>query len=798
MRKSILTAIVAVIGCCLLIASTNFPTNLDTYTDKTSSDLITSAGWNNIQDAVEAIEAKVGKDGSDVSTSHDRMLSNLTANTEFTSDYANIALALAASTTGILRVNDNETLTAAATFPSTLRVSVDHGKAITLGNYNLTINGPFDGADTCFTYSGTGAVSFGTNTARTFYPQWWGAKADGATDDTAAIRRMFAAVPDGAHVVFPRGSGAYVCSPTTSINITSDVTVEFEDGAELDVSGATASPVFDIYGTVGTYYALGADVTDIDTRTITCHSTLAASLAGGDLIHLTSDNSKGGNGGTWYSQGGSYFKGEIAEVLSVSGTSVTLKQSLCDTYSTAGIVVSKITPITGKLVNVSIAGDPDDDLVGIRTKWTRGLRIEGGNLKGFGDTALSHQYGYDSTVEDLRVSDLWQSASTTSYGLTLYSCQHASVRGCHLYGGRGALYLAGQEPSRDILISDCKLDGYNDATYGAGSLYSLPNCDDVIVSGCTIRGGLEMSGRNRKICGNIIATERNDTDTALLNVSMDTDLVEFNDNRIANDLTLSRGVTVNLSVAGTELDVLMIKDNAIDVSGQGIRLYAATSGQTLSIASADLSGNDIQSTGTGNTGIYISAYDDTTKIDFDSLSIKGGRVKSAGNCITGQRLSAEAISIDGVDLRPDSAFPPISIYLTSDIEKVFCRNNHFYDGSYNVITCDDYIDFSGNTLESMSANGGVKLTATDILFRDNEQISCTGSISLTGRYFSEIYGDGRVVTWSATSAPASGTWKVGDICRRSVPIAIYGVGPGWVCVTAGTPGTWKEMAPLDP
>ena len=57
--------------------ATNFPTNIDTFIDQTSSDLITSAKWNNLQDAIEALEVKVGADNSTVTTSHDYKLAEL-------------------------------------------------------------------------------------------------------------------------------------------------------------------------------------------------------------------------------------------------------------------------------------------------------------------------------------------------------------------------------------------------------------------------------------------------------------------------------------------------------------------------------------------------------------------------------------------------------------------------------------------------------------------------------------------------------------------------------------------------
>jgi hypothetical protein len=50
---------------------------------------------------------------------------------------------------------------------------------------------------------------------------------------------------------------------------------------------------------------------------------------------------------------------------------------------------------------------------------------------------------------------------------------------------------------------------------------------------------------------------------------------------------------------------------------------------------------------------------------------------------------------------------------------------------------------------------------------------------------------GQTVGFS-TAIPTGGTWKRGDLCWNTTPSA--GGTPGWVCVTAGTPGTWKAMA----
>ncbi len=53
----------------------------------------------------------------------------------------------------------------------------------------------------------------------------------------------------------------------------------------------------------------------------------------------------------------------------------------------------------------------------------------------------------------------------------------------------------------------------------------------------------------------------------------------------------------------------------------------------------------------------------------------------------------------------------------------------------------------------------------------------------------------RPYTWRGGSAPTRGRWLVGDTVLDSAPAA--GRTPGWVCTTAGTPGTWRAMANLD-
>ncbi len=60
--------------------STNFPGSLDTYTTKVdNTDDVLAAHINDPQDAIEALEAKVGVDSSAITNSHDYLLTHLPA-----------------------------------------------------------------------------------------------------------------------------------------------------------------------------------------------------------------------------------------------------------------------------------------------------------------------------------------------------------------------------------------------------------------------------------------------------------------------------------------------------------------------------------------------------------------------------------------------------------------------------------------------------------------------------------------------------------------------------------------------
>jgi len=150
--------------------STNFPTSLDSLTNPTSTDAVDivdhAAQHANSNDAIEALEAKVGIDGSAVTTSHTYKLSGVTGNDKSvsltgTESLTNKSLTSPKVVTGINDTNGNELVKVTATGSAVNEVTL--ANAATGNNPQLSATGDDSNIGIDLLPKGTGSVNIKGN-----------------------------------------------------------------------------------------------------------------------------------------------------------------------------------------------------------------------------------------------------------------------------------------------------------------------------------------------------------------------------------------------------------------------------------------------------------------------------------------------------------------------------------------------------------------------------------------------------------------------------------------------------------
>lgn len=137
----------------------------------------------------------------------------------------------------ILRVPAGTTsISADLNIPANISLKVERGATIAIADSKtLTINGGLEaGLYQVFSCTGTGKVAFGAGAVKEVYPEWFGAKADGATSDYSAITAAAASVPSGGTLKFLSGRTFATIQTVTlprSINIAMEGTLLYTGSA---------------------------------------------------------------------------------------------------------------------------------------------------------------------------------------------------------------------------------------------------------------------------------------------------------------------------------------------------------------------------------------------------------------------------------------------------------------------------------------------------------------------------------------------------------------------------------------
>ena len=250
---------------------------------------------------------------------------------------------------------------------------------------------------------------------------------------------------------------------------------------------------------------------------------------------------------------------------------------------------------------------------------------------------------------------------------------------------------------------------------------------------------------------------------------------------VVSNNAVTRGSESYLGVNGLEDGIAL--DRCLDavvtdnrVSGQG---RYGIFGRRFSGIVAD---NKVR--GIGHDGIFLQLADDTVVAD----NFVVDSVQSDLAATTGRQAPIE------INRHPDALVNPV---------KAFVNNN----------TLDNPSGNGDAMIYSLRASSGVKAyvdgitNLTDKLWRlDDAPAYMRINVSRSADYFATaslnpttpIYGEGRrrlYGTQDPAAASMTDYFRPGDICWNAAPAASGTI--GWVCVSAGTPGTWKAFGDIE-
>lgn len=221
-------------------------------------------------------------------------------------------------------------------------------------------------------------------------------------------------------------------------------------------------------------------------------------------------------------------------------------------------------------------------------------------------------------------------------------------------------------------------------------------------------------------------------------------------------------------------------DNSVIAPTTGILLYGLNY-STLISCGVD---NYVRTDNVGTTAYYLWLCIGVNLIGCGSETLRGRAIRMF-NCETVTVTGHTALSLQGATFGSNvgvrqiesskATFVGCSYGAVSSPGNIF--NNLILSGS-KVTDINEGLPISGG-----SATTGLATTASWSILANGEWTNRTeaGVKSLK-------YG------YSGTAAPTTGTWAKGDIVYDSNPTA--GGYLGWICTTAGSPGTWKTFAPI--
>lgn len=392
------------------------------------------------------------------------------------------------------------------------------------------------------------------------------------------------------------------------------------------------------------------------------------------------------------------------------------------------------------------------------------------------------------------------------------------VSNSHFYGGSSANFGISYTPAYiyvydgvDVSIVNSVFDGLSSSslTRSAAVIYSnnatYPQNSSITITGCTLAnlitdgiGAVDFYawGSNCIINGNRF---KNCGSATIAPIKMKTSAcgVDISDNVIEGAPADCIDVTSNTLSAPPFSPPL---PSNLVITGNNLKRCG---NRGINIAQSGGAGGASSNIVIASNNIYQPANEHVLLQDIDGVDITGNVFEGGSlalNVISGSGVYPSKVSFTN-NVVTNTTNYGVSVATTTDIA---IRGNYFDRVSRAAasIVGASSLNFADNTVTEVIASGGAAVVVRHqnvpaVYIIDNAANPCTTctdySVNIGGSTVIMEQGN----SWNGrrlqgTAPPVSGTFAVGDIVWNSAQS--YGAALGWVCIVAGTPGTWGAFA----
>lgn len=657
-----------------------------------------------------------------------------------------LAEAIAISGNYTLLVNSDYTMSADANIPARIAVDFDGsgGPQITLGAYNLSINNfAYQGLRQVFNENSTGNVSFGSGAYEKLLPQWWGATGDGTTDDQAALNACVAA-GEYMHLI----KGTYLISDKIykatgdSMRVTADPEAVIKYKSTFPNGSSTAGLYFN----------------------------------GIPYVRVTGVEIDGDNDTLGYSDWHNYIYGiyiKDANQAIVDHCRIYDYPSNAILFSDCNSVYCDYNEIRNGIYHGISVQTCYDSHISKNKIFGTGDQGTDPNTGGLGILVTKGHRAYITENRIENMSDTGTKTEGTYY--VVYDKNHVEDSGKD--GIKVQNYTGVSEPQYSWITNNTVKYIHYWRTDG-GSLILCQEASNCTIENNIVIGGEKESGDENgiKVKGDAGGSNRPDNVIVSKNQIIDVITADIVTSQCNENIQILNNLCANQISTSTTYGKLTIKGNTVhratlDTSNAAIH--------PILYADCELTDNILVN---GDYGILAQP-----NANINHISITNNKVLTSSESgirienYTGSSKTVENIDIRGNDLYEINTSSPadrggIDISINDLVIERLSVDRNYVDTNTEPTNGFLYLRSTGTDIAELYVN-------RNYMNGDEEATIDPNRVArYTGRPFS-------------SAAPASGTWRVNDIVYDSSVTA--GENIGWICTTAGTPGTWKEFGIID-